>query len=555
MSFEFQSTLVNVTPTFRIGGNQIGGARKEVITGIPTLRLVIVDDADIRFALSGPFESGDPDAIYTALSADLYEIADGLLINEGAVSSVEIGADMITVDFNGEDHTYKFKPNADATGATEVASHTWEITTAGFAALSTAAATWRSSLDGTLEGLSSAIADEVAERTSDVARLDADLAAETAARIAAITAEEQRVDALIASGMWLFADQASFPPAADNHGRVVHSHADGAIFYAHGGMWHQVAKEVDLQSTIDSVANETSARVAADDALSGRLDVLEADPTTATAVAAGDAATLSSANSYTDTQAALKLDAADVSTYGLTLVDDADAATARNTLGLGTAATTDASAYATAAQGALADTAVQPAAISNVDNTSDADKPVSTATQAALDLKADLAGATFSGDVTIDEGAGSTIKLETSDATSAGIHIEGPTGSMGYIDTTNGFGNDSLQVYSANFWVRAINNGTGNVIIDGTLTLAGTALTATFTELNQLAGVTLGTAASTDSTAYATAAQGATADTAAQLDGTNFPGPFNNDSEAATGGVAVGGIYKNTNGTIHWRVS
>lgn len=40
--------------------------------------------------------------------------------------------------------------------------------------------------------------------------------------------------------------------------------------------------------------------------------------------------------------------------------------------------------------------------LGNVDNTADADKPVSTATQAALDLKANLAGATFTGDVTVD---------------------------------------------------------------------------------------------------------------------------------------------------------
>ena len=39
--------------------------------------------------------------------------------------------------------------------------------------------------------------------------------------------------------------------------------------------------------------------------------------------------------------------------------------------------------------------------LSNVDNTADADKPVSTATQAALDLKANLAGASFTGNVTI----------------------------------------------------------------------------------------------------------------------------------------------------------
>ena len=37
--------------------------------------------------------------------------------------------------------------------------------------------------------------------------------------------------------------------------------------------------------------------------------------------------------------------------------------------------------------------------------------------------------------------------------------------------------------------------------------------------------------------------------------GTSIPGPYNNDSDAATAGVAVGAIYKNSNGTIHWRVS
>ena len=40
--------------------------------------------------------------------------------------------------------------------------------------------------------------------------------------------------------------------------------------------------------------------------------------------------------------------------------------------------------------------------LGNVDNTADADKPISTATQAALNDKADLAGATFSGDVVVE---------------------------------------------------------------------------------------------------------------------------------------------------------
>ena len=63
------------------------------------------------------------------------------------------------------------------------------------------------------------------------------------------TAEDAQLDALIASGMWLFATQADFPPAAEaTNGRVVHSHADGAIFFAHAGAWHQVANEPDLQT-------------------------------------------------------------------------------------------------------------------------------------------------------------------------------------------------------------------------------------------------------------------------------------------------------------------
>jgi hypothetical protein len=53
-----------------------------------------------------------------------------------------------------------------------------------------------------------------------------------------------------------------------------------------------------------------------------------------------------------------KLDSSAVSAFGLTLVDDADAAAARTTLGLGTAATTASTAYATAAQGATADAAL-----------------------------------------------------------------------------------------------------------------------------------------------------------------------------------------------------
>ena len=301
MSFEFQSTLVNVTPNFRISGANIGGLRILQNGDIKVARLVVTNDRDIQFALSGPYEAGDPDAIYAALSSDLYELVPGILVNEGAISSIEMTSTEIVIDLEGSDLKYAFESDATATGPVELNSHSYKLSPAGFAALGTAAAIWRSSMDGTLEGLATTIATETADRIAADSAIQADVDQNEADADAAMAAEIARVDALIASGMWLYADQAAFPPAADNHGRVVHSHADGAIFYAHGGMWHQVAKEVDLQTTIDSVANEATARVAGDDALSARLDTLEADPTTATAVAAGDAATLSSANTYTDT--------------------------------------------------------------------------------------------------------------------------------------------------------------------------------------------------------------------------------------------------------------
>ena len=61
-----------------------------------------------------------------------------------------------------------------------------------------------------------------------------------------------------------------------------------------------------------------------------------------------------------------KLDASAVSTFGGTLIDDANAAAARSTLGLGSAATTASTAYATAAQGTLVDSATQPGDLATV---------------------------------------------------------------------------------------------------------------------------------------------------------------------------------------------
>ena len=226
-----------------------------------------------------------------------------------------------------------------------------------------------------------------------------------------------------------------------------------------------------VQSDVDQ--NETDSD-AADAALSARLDVLEADPTTATAVAAVQADVN---QNEADADAAIATERGRID--AILLAADADKDSFAEIVSLiNSVDTTNDNAFAAYV---LSNDAAVAAVQADVDqNEFDADAAIA-ALQADVDQNeadADAAiagildGATFTGDIVVNEGTGSTIKLETSDATSAGIHIEGPTGSMGYIDTTNGFGNDSLQIYSANTWCRAINGGTGNLIVDGRLTLA-----------------------------------------------------------------------------------
>lgn len=109
---------------------------------------------------------------------------------------------------------------------------------------------------------------------------------------------------------------------------------------------------------VDStIATKTYADSAATTAVANVIDAAPAalDTLNELAAALGDDANFSTTitNSI-----ATKLNSSAVSAFGLTLIDDADAAAARTTLGLGTAATTAASAYATAAQGTKADAAL-----------------------------------------------------------------------------------------------------------------------------------------------------------------------------------------------------
>jgi hypothetical protein len=100
----------------------------------------------------------------------------------------------------------------------------------------------------------------------------------------------------------------------------------------------------------------------------------------------------------------------------------------------------------------------------NVDDTSDANKPVSSATQTALDLKANLAGATFTGPLTGTSG----IIQQRNSTTAQQYEIYGT-----YTDTSNYVGL-RLASSSTATTISAITAGTGADNVDINLTPAGT---------------------------------------------------------------------------------
>ena len=207
----------------------------------------------------------------------------------------------------------------------------------------------------------------------------------------------------------------------------------------------------------------------------------------------------------------------------------ATAAGARANLGLGTAAATDTSAYATAAQGAKADTAIQSADLATVATTGDyddlTDKPTlgtaaaedvgyfATAAQGTLADSAvqpgDLATVATTGsynDLTDKPSAGSGTVTSVALSAPTGLSVSGsPVTTSGTLAVTYATGYAIPTTAKQTEWDTAY---TDRLKWDGGST-----------GLNASTGRTslgLGTAATTAATDYATAAQGAKADSALQ---------------------------------------
>jgi hypothetical protein len=153
----------------------------------------------------------------------------------------------------------------------------------------------------------------------------------------------------------------------------------------------------NVDNTADANKPVSSAAIAAFAPISHVSDTGNPHSTTKSQVGLGNVDNTSDVNKPVSiaqgTAIALKLNSSAVSTFGISLIAVADAGATRTLLGLGSAAVANTTAFAPASH--VSDTSnphsttKAQVGLSNVDNTSDASKPISTATSTALGLKAD----------------------------------------------------------------------------------------------------------------------------------------------------------------------
>jgi len=118
-----------------------------------------------------------------------------------------------------------------------------------------------------------------------------------------------------------FADQAAFPAASTYHGAVVHSHADGKMYFAHSGTWNALANASEIVANTD-----TTYSIKATTAIGGATLDLDAGGSgsgtdsvtfaggTGITVSRTDANTITVASSVTDTNTTYSINAIDGTT-------------------------------------------------------------------------------------------------------------------------------------------------------------------------------------------------------------------------------------------------
>ena len=76
------------------------------------------------------------------------------------------------------------------------------------------------------------------------------------ANILTISGSNSTVD--VGKTRFYYANQTDFPSATTYHGAIAHSHADAAMYFAHGGSWNKLANDSDLSSYQTTTAATTA---------------------------------------------------------------------------------------------------------------------------------------------------------------------------------------------------------------------------------------------------------------------------------------------------------
>jgi len=104
-----------------------------------------------------------------------------------------------------------------------------------------------------------------------------------------------------------FANQAAFPNATTYHGAIAHSHADGTMYFAHGGAWERLAKYSEIGS-----GDITAVNITAGTGLTGSQNTASGDHNQTLALATAGIGS----GTYGSTSNTTKIDTITVDAYG-----------------------------------------------------------------------------------------------------------------------------------------------------------------------------------------------------------------------------------------------
>lgn len=410
-----QAALAEVTALVDdAAASQVAAAASEAAAEADRVASLASQVAAANSAAEAAYSAGriDLGELDTAVAAT---IANAQLTADDVVTSTTLAGIATTM----RDQAVAAEAGADAARDEAVlkeAAASASATAASISQVAAAASEAAAAASETAAGLSE-LASEAAEIAAETAQAAAE-SANTAAQAAAVASENEATASAASAAAALVSENAAAASAtaADaSADAAALSEADAlaqATAAAASAAAAVVSADAAADSVVDAAAQATAAGASAGVA-AGHVATAAGHVTAADAArVAAELAETNAETAETNAEAAAATATTQATAAG-TARDEAEAAQAA-------AEASAATAYAAATGGAggvlsgsypnpgfAVDMATQgelntlAATVSNVTNTSDADKPVSTAQQAALDLKADLAGAVFTGPVSV----------------------------------------------------------------------------------------------------------------------------------------------------------